>query len=122
MAEQKQKWTDQKDRQKGRDSLKDHTTPTGVKEGYNNSEHELEVSGMRHAPEDRDRRRESYSKADIDEDVVVSQTSVNAMSPMEKRQEDEVEGGHLLRTPESKSLHDELDHTERKENRQGPTG
>lgn len=111
------KRTDQEDSEQ--DGLLDHTTATGVKDGYNNSEHELEVSGMRHAPEDRERRRESYSKAEIDEDVVVSPVSNNALSLMEQRQQEEAGGGYVVRTPESKSLHDEMDRTREDERKEG---
>jgi hypothetical protein len=92
------------------DKLKDHTTATGVKDGYQNSEHELEVSGMRSAPEDRQRRRDSYSKAEIDENVVVHELNATKRTEREKREQAAAGGGYVHRTPESMSLQEELEH------------
>ena len=104
---------DRKEERGAQEGVKDHATPTGVKEGFSNSEHALEVSGMRHTPDERERRRESYSKADIDEDVVVSEPTYLKKSALEERVDEEAreKGGRLIRQAGSGSLHDELDHT-----------
>lgn len=90
------------------DRLKDHSTSTGVKDGYANSEHEQEVSGMRHAPEDRERKHEAHSDADINEDVNVHQLPATQMSEMEKRQEEEVGGSFAHRAPAASSKRKEM--------------
>lgn len=123
MADKREDRKDQAPPRQERDGLKEHTTGTGVKEGFNNSEHELEVSGMRHAPDDRQRRREGYSKADIDEDVVVSQPTFLEPSEFEKREQARAaeRGGTLIRSAGT-SLHDELDRTRDDEARRRKKG
>ena len=87
-------------------SVKEQTSATKAKEGAAGSEHSLETSGMRHAPEDRERRREDRAHVEGDGDVHELRTT--SRTEMDREAEKRGKGQLAARTPQEMSLHDEL--------------
>lgn len=101
------------DRKVTSENIRERATATDI-EGGTGSEHEQQVYGMRHAPEDREQRQ--ADRADTppeatDDDVETRRLRTTSYTAMDDEAAEEGEQGLAPRTAYEMSLHDELSRT-----------